>query len=163
MILTQEVVRIPPRLMGGMRTPLAWACLILSLCLVTPGIASAARPVEATASLNAALGSSCGGAPAGGTLGTVWLRRLPGNLVSVKVRITGGLPDETYTVNVTCQGAIGTLATDAAGRGTIRFAATGNLGLSTSRFIVIDIHLASDGSAGKAQTPTLDLPLIAGS
>lgn len=132
--------------------------LAASVPFETAEIASAGGSIETSGRLNTSVGS-CGGTVSGGTFGTVWLRRLPHDLVNVKVRITGGLPNETYVVNVTCAGDIGTLQTDDEGRGTAMFAAIGTRGLRTSESIVIDVHLASDPNAGKAQSPPLNLPL----
>lgn len=135
--------------------------LLVALSTGLSGSAAAVKWPEAEGRLNAAsLGTCASGAPAGGDFGTVWVRRVTGNLVSVKVRILRGVPDSSYTVNVSCQGAIGTLTTDADGEATVRFPPTGLFGLTSATTIVLDVHLTAPPQGSPARATALTLPLL---
>ncbi|MFM7719119.1 MAG: hypothetical protein ACKO8G_06490 [Actinomycetota bacterium] len=119
--------------------------------------AAAAKWPQATGRLNSVLGG-CPGAPRGGDFGTVVVTRLPGNLIAVNVRITKGLPETTYVVNITCVGQIGTVATDASGKGVAWLFPPDAWTYNT---IVFDVHPSSTNCPTDcAETPRLSLPLL---
>lgn len=144
---------------GRRVTALGIAVLIMSTLVPGAHLASAGKLAQTDGRLNAQPGG-CGGAAADGTFGTVWLERWPGNLVSVRVRITKGLPNENYTINVSCAGDIGTMTTDRHGHGTVRIPPTAAHDLATTTAIVIDVHLTAPPYSGAAQTAVLTLPML---
>ena len=132
--------------------------LVLVLCTTGLGTAEAGRFPQASAKFNATLGD-CDGAPAGGGVGSVTLRRLPGNAVRVKVEIKNRMPNETYTINRSCHGSIGTIETDANGEGSAEFT-TSAQGLNTTTSIVLDIHISTDPYPDRARTSLISLPTL---
>lgn len=147
------------------RTGLLASAILSSLLVVVPGPLSAdAAPVwkgaiaEAEGALNSADLGDCSGAAAGGTSGKVWVARMPDDRVSVKVQIRDGVANETYAINVSCAGRIGTFETDRRGRGSVTLAPTDLYDLTTRTVIVIDIHLAAAPYNYPARATTMYLP-----
>lgn len=145
-----------------LRTRAAAVSVLLAVSAFTlggVGPAAAGKLARAEAQLNSAYSGTCAvGTAPDGTFGTVRVTRLPDNRVIVWVRITDGLPNETYMINVTCKGAIGTVTTDETGRGTVSLPPTDARDLATLTNFVIDVHVA-EPYADPATTSLLSLPL----
>lgn len=117
-----------------------------------------------SAALNASnLGDCSAGAPPEGGFGTVSLRRLANNSVSVTIQINTGQPNQKYTVNWSCRGQIGEVSTDESGRGFASFTApdiVNGQDLRNIETVVVDVHLSAWPYGDKARATAISLPRL---
>ncbi|MFM8267123.1 MAG: hypothetical protein ACKOA2_03815 [Ilumatobacteraceae bacterium] len=121
-----------------------WMAIAAAIVVVFGGLpasmASSQRPVLAWLSTSTA---SCEGAPSAGprgAYGLVTYRQLDATHVEATVHISGGVPNERYTVNRTCVGSVGDVYTDATGGGVAR------MEFYSGTAFAIDVHLYCVGN-----------------